>query len=63
MDVTLSQLSVAELREQAAAYRRMAETARVLNITAALRKIAERFAALADKREQEQFSGWAAGDE
>jgi hypothetical protein len=63
MDVTLSQLSVAELREQVAAYRRMAETARVLNITAALLKIAERFATLADKREQEQFSGWAAGDE
>jgi hypothetical protein len=41
----------------------MAGTTRVLNITDALIKIAERFDALADQREQEQFSGWAAGDE
>jgi hypothetical protein len=50
-----SQRSVAELREQAAGYRRMAETARVLNTEEALIKIADRFDALADQREQEQL--------
>jgi hypothetical protein len=34
-----------------------------LNVRDALSKIANRFAALADQREQKQFSGWAAGDE
>jgi hypothetical protein len=56
MDVPLSQRSVAELREQAMAYRRMAETAHVLDIRARLVKIAARFDALADQREQQELS-------
>jgi hypothetical protein len=51
----MSKRSVADLREQAAAYRRMAETARVLSTREALVKIAEQFDALADQREQEQL--------
>ena len=48
------QRSVAELREQAAVYRRMAETARELNTgedtREALIKLADRYDALADQR-------------
>ena len=51
-----SQRSVAELREQAAGYRRMAETARVLNAREALTKLAEQLYALADQREQERLN-------
>ena len=53
----LSQRSVAQLRTQADAYRRMAGTARMVDAAAALLKIAERFDALADQREQEQSCG------
>ena len=48
----LSQRSVVQLRTQADAYRRMAGTARMVYAAAALLKIADRFDALADQREQ-----------
>ena len=51
----LFQRSVAELREQAAGCRRAAATARVIEVRDALVKIAERFDALADQREQDQL--------
>jgi hypothetical protein len=51
----LFQRSVAELREQAAGCRRAAETARMIKVRDALVKIADRFDALADQREQEQL--------
>ena len=49
----LSQRSVAQLRTQADAYRRMAGAARMIDAAAALLKIADRFDALADQRDQE----------
>ena len=49
----LSHRSVGQLRTQADAYRRMAGTARMVYAAAALLKIADRFDALADQREQE----------
>ena len=58
-----SQRSVAELREQAAGYRRAAKAARVIHVSEALIKIADRFDDLADQREQEQASGGAVADE
>jgi hypothetical protein len=44
--------SPAELREQADAYRRAAETARMINVREALFKLADQFDGLADQREQ-----------
>jgi hypothetical protein len=55
--------SVAELRAKAAEYRRLAETARVLKTRAALINLADRYDALADKREQEESSGGADREE
>ena len=49
--------SVADLRAQAVAYRRMAKPARMLNIRDALMKIAARYDALADQRDQERIRG------
>jgi hypothetical protein len=49
----LSRRSVAQLRTQAEAYRRMAGTARMVYAAAALLKVADRFDALADRRDQE----------
>ena len=49
----LSHRSVAQLRTQADAYRQMARTSRMIYAAAALLKIADRFNALADEREQE----------
>jgi hypothetical protein len=49
----LSERSVAELRAKAAEYRQMAATARTMHAMEGLRKLADRFDALADKREQE----------
>jgi hypothetical protein len=54
---------VAELRAKATEHRRMAETTRVLKIRAALTKLADRFDALADEREQKENSGGADRDE
>ena len=51
----MGKLSVAELRKLAAGYRRAAKTARIIKIRDALTKIANRYEALADKREQEQL--------
>ena len=48
----LTQRSAAQLRTQAATYRRMAQTARMVDAAAALLKVADRFDALADQREQ-----------
>jgi hypothetical protein len=63
-EITLvSQRSVADLRAQAAAYRRMAKTTRVLSVGAALGKIADGFDALADEGEQEQLWGGPVADE
>lgn len=50
----LAQHSLAELRERAAEYRRMAETARTTDVMGSLRKLAERFDTLADRRQQDQ---------
>jgi hypothetical protein len=50
--VPLSQRSVAELRARAAEYRQCADTARTLLATNGLLKLAQRFDALADQREQ-----------
>jgi hypothetical protein len=52
----MSKRSVADLRAQAAAYRQMPETARLLNAREALIKLADRFDALADQREQERLN-------
>jgi len=49
----LAERTIAELRAQAAEYRRMAETARTLQIAESLRALADRFEGLADTREQE----------
>jgi hypothetical protein len=49
----LSHRSVGQLRTQADAYRQMARTSRMIYAAAALLKIADRFNALADEREQE----------
>ena len=49
--VPLSERSVAELRGQAAEYRRMAEAARQLATRSGLLKLAARLDALADERE------------
>ena len=49
----LSERSAAELRAQAADYRHMAETARTADVAIGLRKIADRFDAMADQRERE----------
>lgn len=48
----LSARSAAELRTQADDYRRMAETARTPDVAAGLRRIADRFDAMADQRDQ-----------
>jgi hypothetical protein len=50
----LAEHSVAELRARAAEYRRTAETARTGTVMDSSRKIAARFDALADQREQEE---------
>ena len=44
--------SPAELREQADAYRRVGQTARMINVREALFKLADQFDGLADQREQ-----------
>ena len=63
-EITLgSNRSVADLRAQAAAYRRMAKSTRVLGVGAALVQIAEGFDALADEGEQEQLWGGPVADE
>ena len=48
----LGDRSVAEIRANAAEYRRMAETARTPAVRDSLRKLAERFDSLADQRER-----------
>ena len=48
----LANHSVAELRARAAEYRLLAQTARTASVMDSLRKLAERFDALADQREQ-----------
>jgi hypothetical protein len=48
--IPLSKRSVAELRAQAAAYRRLADGARTDEVAASLRRIAARYDALADRR-------------
>ena len=50
----LAEHSVAELRALAAKYRRMAQTARTATVRDRLGKLAERFDALADRREREE---------
>ena len=50
-----SSQSVSELREQAAGYRRAAQTTRIAEVRNGLLKLADRFDALADQREQEQL--------
>jgi len=47
--------SVAELREQAAAYRRTAQTTRIAKVRNGLIKLGDRFDALARRREEEQL--------
>ena len=59
----MSKRSVAELQAKTAEYRRMAETARLLKTRAALIKIADRYDALADKREEEENLGGTVEDE
>ena len=44
--------SPAELRAQAAAYRRAAQTTRMINVSEALIELADQFDGLADQREQ-----------
>ena len=44
--------SPAELREQADAYRRAAQTARMIKVSEALLELADQFDGLADQREQ-----------
>jgi len=51
---SLSERSVAELRAQAAEYRRMAGTARTAAVMRGLNKVADRLEALADRREREE---------
>ena len=51
---SLSDYSVEELRERAAECRRMAEGARTAEVMGSLRRLAERFEALADQREAVQ---------
>ena len=46
-----SQRPIAELRNRAAEYRRMAETARIKDTAASLLRLADRFDDLADQRE------------
>jgi hypothetical protein len=46
--VRLSQLSGAELRAQAAEYRRMAKSARTMGSASGLLRLSERFDAMAD---------------
>ena len=53
----LSERSAAELRAKAADYRRMADTARTVEVTTRLRKIADQFDALAEQREREAKGG------
>jgi hypothetical protein len=50
--IPLSQRSVAELRAQAHEYRRMAESARTMVVFESLLRLADRFDALADRRER-----------
>ncbi len=49
----LSERSAAELRKEAAEYRRMADTATTMAVMDGLRKIADRLDALADQKERE----------
>jgi hypothetical protein len=51
----MNERSIADLRAQAAVYRRVGETARVLSIREALVKIADQYDAMANEREQEQL--------
>jgi hypothetical protein len=50
---SLSERSVAEIRAQAAEYRRMAGTARTAAVMRGLHKVADRLEALAEQRERE----------
>ena len=50
----LSKRSTAELRAQAAEYRRMAQTARTMPVMTGLSRLAERLDAMADLREREE---------
>ena len=50
----LTEHSPAELRARAAEYRRIAQTARTAAVMDSLRKLAERFDALADQQEQQE---------
>jgi hypothetical protein len=59
----MTQQSVAELRNRAAAYRRAAQTARMAKVRDGLIELADRYDALADKREQEDNWGGADRDE
>jgi hypothetical protein len=49
--IPLGQRSASELRAQAAAYRRLAATARLIETAAGLLKLADRLTALAEQRE------------
>lgn len=53
----LSRRSTAELRAQAAEYRRMAQTARTMPVMTGLSRLAKRFDAMADLREREEARG------
>lgn len=50
----VARLSVAELRNRAAEYRRIAETARTAEVMDGIHRLAKRFDALADRRTQDQ---------
>jgi len=52
-----SSQSVSELREQAAGYRRAAQTTRIAKVRDGLFKLADRFDTLADEREQQACRG------
>lgn len=53
----LSEQSATELRAQAVEYRRMAATATTADVATSLRRIADRFDALAERREREESGG------
>lgn len=55
--VSVSQRSAATLRAQAAVYRRMADGAHTLTSLEGLNKVADRYEAMAEKREQQEVVG------
>jgi hypothetical protein len=59
--VPLSRRALSELRNRAAEYRRMAETARTIGTAGQLLRLADRFDALADAREEAATADWRSG--